>query len=512
VVKLIISAVERQASDIHITVSEKVGTVAIRTHGDLYMFAEYPAKTCLEYCTAIYNSMTDLSDTQYKPNVSQDARMSRKYVEQCKLFGARVSSGPTDAGSRMVIRLLYDSGSVIPTLEQLGYLPEHIKMIEAMRRLTSGVQIVSGATGSGKSTTLSSILASIIQDAKKRGTALVKNGVEQFLGLSVVTIEDPPEYKIDGAIQTPLITDKSDENEIRIAWARSISAIVRQDPDVIMVGEVRDQGSAKTTFDAALTGHSVWTTVHTTDAVGIMMRIDGLGVEPDRMLDPEIVTGLINQSLAQKLCPHCSIPWADALKTGEIDPGLCERVASYCVIDGVRVRGKGCQHCKGSGIVGRMVVAEVIMPNLEFMEVFKAKGKAQAKRHWIVEMGGITKGMALIRRINQGLIDPAEGERSVSPLDRDRDVLGVDYSINGQYPTSRNLTLPAAGLVMDVLPSTSQDRPGLRVALPFAETYSSASDQRPSEQVSHTGAVSQSQSDNQACDDSTLDEQELFHD
>ena len=175
------------------------------------------------------------------------------------------------------------------------------------------------------------------------------------------------------------------------------------------------------------------------------MRIDGLGVEPDRMLDPEIVTGLINQSLAQKLCPHCSIPWNDALKTRDIEPGLRNRVESYCVTEGVRLRGKGCRYCKGFGIIGRMVVAEVILPNLEFMEVFKEKGKAHAKRHWIVEMGGITKGMALIRRINQGFIDPSEGERSVAPLDRDKEVLGVDYSINGQFPKLRALTLPDAG-------------------------------------------------------------------
>jgi type II secretory ATPase GspE/PulE/Tfp pilus assembly ATPase PilB-like protein len=116
--------------------------------------------------------------------------------------------------------LLYDSGDNIPTLDQLGYLPEQVGMINVMRRQTSGINVLSGATGSGKSTTLVSVMDTIIKDARKEGLVNKENDAEEFLGISVVTIEDPPEYKIHGATQTPLLADKSDEASIRRVCAR----------------------------------------------------------------------------------------------------------------------------------------------------------------------------------------------------------------------------------------------------------------------------------------------------
>jgi len=200
---------------------------------------------------------------------------------------------------------------------------------------------------------------------------------------------------------------------------------MRKDPDYMMIVEIRDSGSAKAAFDAAMTGHGVWTTVHVTDAVGIMMRLRGLEVDTDRMLDPEIITGLINQSLVQKLCPHCSVPWLSV--RDKVDPGCAARVAKYCNEETVRVRGSGCPHCNGAGIVGRLVIAEVIVPNLDFMEVFERGGKAHAKKHWVKNMGGVTKCMALIRRINDGMVDPIEGERSICALDKEWTTMGLDY-------------------------------------------------------------------------------------
>lgn len=442
VIKMITEAVRRKASDIHITVypDRGTGTIAYRIHGDLYKVQEPPADKCQEMCATIYQSMCDLADPTYKPNVHQDARMSDDYVGRCGLFGSRIASSPTDAGSRMVIRLLYDSGDNIPTLDQLGYLPEQVGMINVMRRQTSGINVLSGATGSGKSTTLVSVMDTIIKDARKEGLVNKENDAEEFLGISVVTIEDPPEYKIHGATQTPLLADKSDEASIRRGWAKAISACMRQDPDIMMIGEIRDQGSARAAFDAAMTGHGVWTTVHTTDAVGIMMRLEGLEVERDRMLDPEIVTGLINQSLTQRLCVHCSIPWDEGKSI--LSQTQQERVARYCHTEGVRFRGKGCSHCNHEGIVGRMVVAEIILPNLEFMEVFAKEGKSKAKAHWVKNMGGITKCMALIRRINEGLIDPREGENKICALDKDYLTLGLDYSKTGPFTQAHPLLAP----------------------------------------------------------------------
>lgn len=432
VIRMITDAVRRKASDIHITVFKDRGTIAYRIHGNLYRIQEPPKEKCEEMCATIYQTMCDIADPTYKPHDHQDARMHAEFVTRCGLFGARIASAPTDSGSRMVIRLLYDSAKNIPSLKRLGYLPEQIDQIDVMRRHTSGINILSGATGSGKSTTLVSVLDSIIQRAKLGGKPLDDNGAEEFLGISVITIEDPPEYKINGATQTPLKADKSDEESVRRGWAKGISAAMRQDPDVMMIGEIRDQGSARAAFDAATTGHGVWTTVHTTDAVQIMIRLESLGVERDRMLDPEVVTGLINQSLTQHLCPDCSIPWEQG-KHLVLDPAQRKRIEAYCDTAEVRLRGDGCSTCGGEGIVGRIVIAEVILPNFEFMEVFAEQGKAKARHHWVRNMGGITKCMALIRRINEGFVDPREGEAKVSALDKDATTMGIDYSKTGDF-------------------------------------------------------------------------------
>lgn len=440
VITLITDAVKRRASDIHITIHEDYGSIAFRIHGDLIKVQELPANKCEDICSTIYQSMCDISDPIYMSKNYQDARMSAEFVARCGLFGSRIASGPTADGSRMVIRLLYDTGSNIPTLEELGYLPEQIALIEVMRRQKAGINILSGATGSGKSTTLVSVLSEIIKAARESNTSPLTNSVEEFWGVSVVTIEDPPEYTIRGAVQTPLVAKKNDEEDVRRAWARAISSCMRQDPDIMMIGEIRDQNSARAAFEAALTGHGVWTTVHVTDAIGIMLRLRGLNVDSDRMLNPEIITGLINQSLAQRLCPNCSQTW-EAMKS-KLLPDLRERIEKYCTLDTIRFRGDGCSKCS-NGILGRIVVAEAITPNLEFMEIFAQEGgQNKAKMHWIKNMNGITKCMSLIRRINEGYIDPREGESAVSPLDKDARLLGVDYGIGGNFEAGRQLIQP----------------------------------------------------------------------
>jgi len=440
VIRLITDAVNRKASDIHIKVNGSYGMIAYRIHGDMYKFQEPPGEKCREYCQTIYQSMCEIAEPTYKEHTHQDGRIKEAVVAKCGLFGARVASGPTDSGSHMVIRLLYDSGSSIPTLDQLGYLGEQIEMINTMRKHTSGINILSGATGSGKSTSLVSVMSMIIQDASNSGFASNNNGAEGFLGIEVLTIEDPPEYKIRGATQTPLVADRSSEESIRRGWANSIKASMRQDPDIMMIGEIRDPGSARAAFDAAMTGHGVWSTVHVTDAVGIMMRLRGLQVESDRMLDPEIVTGLINQSLVQKLCPVCSIPWAHNRHLVEED--LRNRVERYCELEGVRLRGPGCPHCKGEGIMGRMVIAEVILPNIGFMDAFSEHGKTKAKDYWVKHMNGITKCMAMIRRVNEGYLDPREAESKISAMDKDLITMGLDYSRQGDFAAGRARVLP----------------------------------------------------------------------
>ena len=445
VVRLIQEAVKRGASDIHLNMWGRFGGIFFRINGDLYKVQEPPTEKIKGLCSTIYMSMCDIADSTYRPDAFQDARLHGDFVARCGLYGSRIASGPTVYGPRMVIRLLYDPGRKVPSLEELGYLSEQIEMFEMMRRQTSGINILSGATGSGKSTTLVSNMSAIISAAKAEGAAFVdlqEEGGEEYVGVSVVTIEDPPEYDIEGAVRIPLKADKTDEESIRRGWANAIKACMRQDPDIMMIGEIRDPGSAKAAFDAAMTGHGVWTTVHVTDAVGIMPRLEGLEVEKDRMLDPEIITGLINQTLVQKLCPDCSYSWDEGKHMVSAD--LQARVNAYCEVDHVRLRRRGhnCPTCGGAGIVGRMVIAEVITPDLPFMEEFSAHGKAKAKAYWVRKMGGITKCMAAIRRINEGWVDPRQAEAVVSPLDKDKRTMGIDYSKAGDFEQGKDNVRP----------------------------------------------------------------------
>tara|TARA_R110000850_G_scaffold250365_1_gene375298 strand:- start:28546 stop:30258 length:1713 start_codon:yes stop_codon:yes gene_type:complete len=430
--KIIRDAVDKQASDIHFVLKPTLLEISYRIHGDIFHINDKPAEQGQRLLATIYGAMSDVSSTTYNPSVHQDARLKTALASQCGLFAGRISSGPTDTdpGSVMVMRLLYDSNKRIQSLDELGFLPEQQDSIELMERraIAGGVNILSGATGSGKSTTASTLLSGVI--AKERANEETQ-GLGLRTGIKVVTVEDPPEYRIPGAVQTPLVVkDRSDPEDIRQSWLRSISAMVRRDPDMCLIGEIRDRDSAKAAFDMATTGHGIYTTLHTTDAVSIMARLKGLNVDKDLMLDPDILTGMINQSLVQKLCPYCRIPWHKGRE--RVARQQRDRIEKYCQTEGVYLRNTGCKHCV-HGIVGRIVIAETIVPNMELMEIFDTKGKVRAKEFWIRQMGGISKCQALIRRINEGYVDPVQGDSSVIALDNDFVALGIDYSKSGDF-------------------------------------------------------------------------------
>ncbi|MGE4531403.1 MAG: GspE/PulE family protein [Acidithiobacillus sp.] len=432
VMRIIRDAVDKGASDIHFVLNPRVLEIAYRIHGEMFHVNERPSNVGQRLLATLYGSMCDVSSTLYNSSANQDARFRTELAAQCGLFAARISSGPTDTdpGAVLVTRLLYDSNKRIQTLTELGFLPEQCRDIELMQRraVVGGVNILSGSTGSGKSTTASTILSDII--SRERATQETE-GVGLRTGIKVFTIEDPPEYRIPGAVQTPLVVPNRDNPEdVRIGWLKAISALVRRDPDMALIGEIRDHDSAKAVFDLATTGHGVYSTLHTTDAVSIMARLKGLNVDRDLMLDPDIMTGLINQSLAQKLCPHCRIPWEKGKSVVGADQR--KRIERYCQTEGVYLRGTGCSECV-RGIMGRIVIAETIVPNMQFMEVFEEKGKVRAKEYWIKEMGGISKCQALIRRINEGFVDPVAGDSTVIALDNDFIALGIDYGKGGNF-------------------------------------------------------------------------------
>ncbi|CCD29326.1 type IV pilus biosynthesis protein PilQ [Candidatus Glomeribacter gigasporarum BEG34] len=406
VVRLIREAVEKGASDVHFIVDPRICAVRFRIHGELITAHELTAQHGNDLCTTIYQSMCDVADSIYNPGKSRDARLKRSFIQQCGLFGARVGTRPLDTGVLMVLRLLYDRRGAKPTLDALGYLPEQIALIRRMSQQTTGINIFSGPTGSGKSTTLECVLTDLMRRFDER--------------IHLLTIEDPPEYAIPGANQTPILCDKDDDEALSHEWARAISNAMRLDPDVMMIGEIRDLSSAVAAFRAAMTGHGVWTTLHTNDAVSILERLRDLGVEEGLLTDPALMTGLVNQSLVRKLCLQCRRPY---LGYGyPLADGLAPRIEDLCEPERVWLKGEGCVQCNGTGISGRMVIAEVIAPNKAFMRIFKTQGKSEAVEYWMRHLHGITKNQHLIRCINEGLVDPLHGERDVGLLDADQTI------------------------------------------------------------------------------------------
>jgi type II secretory ATPase GspE/PulE/Tfp pilus assembly ATPase PilB-like protein len=408
VISIVRNALELKASDIHIIVRENVTHIKYRVDGELRRYQDLSEGDGNDICATIYQTMCDVAEPVFNPRRSQDARLMSSALEKCGLYGGRIATRPTDAGLLMVIRLLYDRGSNNLELEHLGYTEEQISLVNRMTLRRFGINILSGPTGSGKSTTLECVLKRIIK--QRQGKA------------HVLTLEDPPEYRINGAVQTPIQCDKNNDDAVSKEWARAISNAMRLDPDILMCGEVRDLHSAVATFRAAMTGHGVWTTVHANDALAILSRLEDIGVSPAIMTDATLVTGLISQVLTRKLCLHCRKPWHQ--HEHNIEESMRKRIAKYCKTDQVYFRGEGCEKCGFSGIKGRTVVAEVVEPDDKLMDIYCKQGKNAARRYWVENLNGLTRNHILIHMINKGIVDPCEGERDVCMLDDD-DVAGL---------------------------------------------------------------------------------------
>lgn len=407
VVRIMKDAADAGTSDIHFRIEKDATRVFFRIDGVLIERPQLGREHGQTLVSTIYQSMCDVAQAMFMPTKAQDARLSTKNTAELGLKGARMSTRPTDSGMVAVLRLLYQSKQK-RSLEELGFLPAQTADVREISTRTSGICIVSGPTGSGKSTTLESLLSSVMREAEYK-----KN---------LVTIEDPPEYEIDGAVQTPVQypSDATDE-EISGAWARAISNLMRLDPDLAMIGEVRDLASSIAALRAAMTGHGVYTTLHANDVVAALIRLKDMGVDMGLLTDPKIIIGLISQRLAPRLCQGCRKPFRQFSHL--LTPAIAKKVEDLCDADAVYVAGEGCASCGGRSVKGRIVVAETLIPTAGFMREFSTAGQLAARRYWVERMGGVTRNQVLLRRINEGIIDPAHAEEAVCALDEDNTTL-----------------------------------------------------------------------------------------
>ncbi|HLJ18306.1 MAG TPA: type II secretion system ATPase GspE [Bryobacteraceae bacterium] len=331
---MIAQAVEKRSSDIHIEPFEKEFRVRYRIDGVLYS-QEAPPRELKAAIISRVKLMAKLNIAERR--LPQDGRIKVKTLG--REVDLRVSTLPTLYGESVVMRLLDRSAGDFYDLQKLGFDQDMLHRMEHFTSLPHGIFLVTGPTGSGKSTTLYSALKLINQTDKK-----------------IITIEDPVEYQMDGINQIHV------NPQIGLTFAAGLRHIVRQDPDVIMVGEIRDRETADIAIRAALTGHFVYSTLHTNDAPSAISRLTDMGVE--NYLITSSVVAVLAQRLVRVICPHCKIP--DGMR---ITP-LGDEIQTY--------RGAGCEACFGSGYTGRKGIFELMELNDELRKLIMKNADAAA--------------------------------------------------------------------------------------------------------------------------------------
>jgi general secretion pathway protein E len=317
---IIYHAVNDRASDIHIEPFEKEIKIRYRIDGVMYDTPAPPKAVQRAICSRIkIMANLDIAETR----LPQDGRLKISLGE--KIVDLRISVLPTSFGERIVMRLL-DTDLSLLNITSLGFTPGVLKDFEAQYTKPNGIVLVTGPTGSGKSTTLYSVLNTIKSREK-----------------NIITLEDPVEYQLEGVSQIQV------KPKIGFSFAAGLRSILRQDPDIIMVGEIRDKETAEISIQASQTGHLVFSTLHTNDTTGAITRLLDMGVEP--YLISSSVIGVLAQRLVRINCENCR---------EEYQPDFVALEALGCSYKGPFWRGKGCMRCNHIGFKGRMGIFEFL--------------------------------------------------------------------------------------------------------------------------------------------------------
>ncbi len=377
---IIFQAAEDGASDIHFEPQEDSLVVRLRIDGVLHEVQRIPKRMMAGVTTRLkVLAKLDIAERR-KP---QDGRISLNAAAAGRMMDIRVATLPTVEGEAVVMRLL-DKSKKAPTLTELGLSDAmRVRMEELIRRPTGAI-LVTGPTGSGKSTTLYAALTEI-------------NRPE----INIITVEDPVEFRLGGVNQVQI------NQRAGLTFAAALRSILRSDPDVVMVGEIRDGETAKISIEAALTGHLVLSTLHTNDAPGALTRLNEMGVEP--FLTGSAVSAVLAQRLARKLCTHCCemyTPTTDEMIKARVSPEVA------AAADGiVFYRKKGCPRCGQTGYKGRIGVYQLLVMS----ETLESLAASKASREEL-DRAAIEEGMRTLW--DDGLAKVAAGLTSLEELAR----------------------------------------------------------------------------------------------
>lgn len=385
VLNMISYAIEIGTSDIHVEPQKNTIRLRYRIDGVLKAIVEYPHNLHPAVVSRI-KIMSNLKIDEQR--IPQDGRC-HVTTEEAKEMDLRVSTLPTPNGEKIVMRI-QDESKEVPTLEQLGIEGVCLEWINYGLEAPNGIMLTSGPTGSGKTTTLYSCL-----------------NILNTIDVNIMTIEDPVEIALEGLNQSQVHPD------ISYTFATGLRTALRQDPDIIMVGEIRDHETINIAIEAALTGHLVLSTIHTNSAVETITRIDNMGIPAYLMTGSLII--IIAQRLVRRICKNCRIPEEIDAETIEMIRPEAERVPDTENIDHEKLeklqffKGKGCDVCDGSGYKGRVGLYEVLKISDPVRQMILDK-----KSTMDIEEQGRKEGM--VNLFQSGIIKALRGETTVEEI------------------------------------------------------------------------------------------------
>ncbi len=340
ILSILDQAIKQKASDIHFVRDDDTAKIKFRVNGRVDLYQELLSPECDEMLFVLYNVMASTKETTWNTKSPQDANILldignvsyRFRYAHMPIFGKGVEGSPYHA----VLRVIYPNlnKSVCTDLATLHLREEEVRIIDHILSNPSGLVVVSGVTGSGKSTSLKNYMEYLyFNKYKKEGCFL--------------SVEDPVEYVIEGAQQSSVVKSKSGEN----LFAEAVRSSMRRDPDVLMIGEIRDNQTGQALASAVESGHLCLTTIHAGNVVGVLQRLNGLGIGLDKLSTPGFIVGVMNQKLAPELCPNCS-----------------EKVINEYGRE-VKIQGPGCSECKEQAIIGRKLVVEQMIPDFNILKL-----------------------------------------------------------------------------------------------------------------------------------------------
>lgn len=377
---LLNDAVKQGASDIHFEPESGFLRIRYRIDGVLRQIRSLHKN----YWSAMVVRLKVISGMNIaETRAPQDGRISLNLSGRSIDF--RVSAQPTTHGENIVLRILDRQKGIVP-LEDLGLRDDELKMLQLMMARPEGIILVTGPTGSGKTTTLYSILNTVNTE-----------------GVNIMTLEDPVEYPM------AMIRQTSVNEVVKLDFASGIRSMMRQDPDVILVGEIRDQETAEMAFRAAMTGHQVYSTLHTNSAIGAIPRLQDLGVLPDIMAGN--IIGVVAQRLVRKLCGHCKEAFTPDSATRKI-LGVPESWTGHIY------RSVGCQNCNFQGYKGRVAIMELFKIDQEIDELIARKATGRELKMAARRTGFRSLSEDAISRVLAGLTSLEDISRVVDLTDR----------------------------------------------------------------------------------------------